>query len=92
MKKLILILFIPLISFCQDDTKKNGLQKLLKQAEKIYKEIENKGTSDIDFNNTDIGNTNFDIADRIGQLTNGWGVGEAGNDAWVDLQWDEIEK
>ena len=65
MKKLILILFIPLISFCQDDTKKNGLQKLLKQAEKIYKEIENKGTSDIDFSNTDIGNTNFDIADRI---------------------------
>ena len=46
MKKLFLILlFIPLFSISQDDSnKKNGLQNLLKQAEKLV------GNIDIDFN------------------------------------------
>jgi hypothetical protein len=44
-KTIIILLFIPFFSFCQDQSnKKNGIENLLKQAEKLVENI------DIDFN------------------------------------------
>lgn len=61
MKKLLLILlFIPLFSISQDDSnKKNGLQNLLKQAEKLV------GNIDIDFKDKVDKNSNNDIEKNI---------------------------
>ena len=69
--RLIILLFF-LISFyvsAQEEKKRNGLKNLLKQAEKLAKDLaldnKKKETKDFFFSTIDIGKTSFNTADRI---------------------------
>ena len=69
--RLIILLFF-LISFyvsAQEEKKRNGLKNLLKQAEKLAKDLaldnKKKETKDFFFSTKDIGKTSFNTADRI---------------------------
>jgi len=69
--RLIILLFF-LTSFfisAQEEKKRNGLKNLLKQAEKLAKDLglddKKKETKDFFFSSIDIGKTSFNTADRI---------------------------
>ena len=69
--RLIILLFFLISSFisAQEEKKRNGLKNLLKQAEKLAKDLglddKKKETKDFFFSSIDIGNTSFSTADRI---------------------------
>ena len=70
MRLIILLFFLisPFIS-AQEEKKRNGLKNLLKQAEKLAKDLglddKKKETKDFFFSSRDIGKTSFSTADRI---------------------------
>ena len=69
--RLIILLFFLISSFisAQEEKKRNGLKNLLKQAEKLAKDLglddKKKETKDFFFSSRDIGKTSFSTADRI---------------------------
>ena len=69
--RLIILLFFLISSFisAQEEKKRNGLKNLLKQAEKLAKDLglddKKKETKDFFFSSIDIGKTSFSTADRI---------------------------
>ena len=69
--RLIILLFFLISSFisAQEEKKRNGLKNLLKQAEKLAKDLGlddmKKETKDFFFSSIDIGKTSFSTADRI---------------------------
>ena len=69
--RLIILLFFLISSFisAQEEKKRNGLKNLLKQAEKLAKDLglddKKKETKDFFFSSIDIGKTSFSSADRI---------------------------
>ena len=69
--RLIILLFFLISSFisAQEEKKRNGLKNLLKQAEKLAKDLglddKKKETKDFFFSSMDIGKTSFSTADRI---------------------------
>ena len=69
--RLIILLFFLISSFisAQEEKKRNGLKNLLKQAEKLAKDLGlddmKKETKDFFFSSIDIGKTSFNTADRI---------------------------
>ena len=69
--RLIILLFFLISSFisAQEEKKRNGLKNLLKQAEKLAKDLglddKKKETKDFFFSAIDIGKTSFNTADRI---------------------------
>ena len=69
--RLIILLFFLISSFisAQEEKKRNGLKNLLKQAEKLAKDLGlddmKKETKDFFFSSMDIGKTSFSTADRI---------------------------
>ena len=69
--RLIILLFFLISSFisAQEEKKRNGLKNLLKQAEKLAKDLGlddmKKETKDFFFSSRDIGKTSFSTADRI---------------------------
>ena len=69
--RLIILLFFLISSFisAQEEKKRNGLKNLLKQAEKLAKDLGlddmKKETKDFFFSTIDIGKTSFNTADRI---------------------------
>ena len=69
--RLIILLFFLISSFisAQEEKKRNGLKNLIKQAEKLAKDLglddEKKETKDFFFSSRDIGKTSFSTADRI---------------------------
>ena len=69
--RLIILLFFLISSFisAQEEKKRNGLKNLLKQAEKLAKDLGlddmKKETKDFFFSSIDIGKTCFNTADRI---------------------------
>ena len=69
--RLIIFLFFLISSFlsAQEEKKRNGLKNLLKQAEKLAKDLGlddmKKETKDFFFSSIDIGKTSFSTADRI---------------------------
>ena len=69
--RLIILLFFLISSFisAQEEKKRNGLKNLLKQAEKLAKDLGlddmKKETKDFFFSSIDIGKTSFSSADRI---------------------------
>ena len=69
--RLIILLFFLISSFisAQEEKKRNGLKNLLKQAEKLAKDLglddKKKETKDFFFLSIDIGKTSFSTADRI---------------------------
>ena len=70
MRLIILLFFLisPFIS-AQEEKKRNGLKNLIKQAEKLAKDLglddKKKETKDFFFSSIDIGKTSFSTADRI---------------------------
>ena len=69
--RLIILLFFLISSFtsAQEEKKRNGLKNLIKQAEKLAKDLglddKKKETKDFFFSSRDIGKTSFSTADRI---------------------------
>ena len=69
--RLIILLFFLISSFisAQEEKKRNGLKNLIKQAEKLAKDLglddKKKETKDFFFSSRDIGKTSFSSADRI---------------------------
>ena len=69
--RLIILLFFLISSFisAQEEKKRNGLKNLIKQAEKLAKDLGlddmKKETKDFFFSSRDIGKTSFNTADRI---------------------------
>ena len=69
--RLIILLFFLISSFisAQEEKKRNGLKNLLKQAEKLAKDLaldnNKEETKDFFFSTIDIGKTSFNTADRI---------------------------
>ena len=69
--RLIILLFFLISSFtsAQEEKKRNGLKNLIKQAEKLAKDLglddKKKETKDFFFSAIDIGKTSFNTADRI---------------------------
>ena len=69
--RLIILLFFLISSFisAQEEKKRNGLKNLIKQAEKLAKDLglddKKKETKDFFFSSIDIGKTSFSTADRI---------------------------
>ena len=69
--RLIILLFFLISSFisAQEEKKRNGLKNLIKQAEKLAKDLglddKKKETKDFFFSAIDIGKTSFSTADRI---------------------------
>ena len=69
--RLIILLFFLISSFisAQEEKKRNGLKNLIKQAEKLAKDLGlddmKKETKDFFFSSRDIGKTSFSTADRI---------------------------
>ena len=69
--RLIILLFFLISSFisAQEEKKRNGLKNLLKQAEKLAKDLglddKKKETKDFFFSSIDIGKISFSTADRI---------------------------
>ena len=69
--RLIILLFFLISSFtsAQEEKKRNGLKNLIKQAEKLAKDLGlddmKKETKDFFFSSIDIGKTSFSTADRI---------------------------
>ena len=69
--RLIILLFFLISSFisAQEEKKRNGLKNLIKQAEKLAKDLglddKKKETKDFFFSSKDIGKTSFSTADRI---------------------------
>ena len=69
--RLIILLFFLISSFisAQEEKKRNGLKNLIKQAEKLAKDLglddKKKETKDFFFSSRDIGKTSFNTADRI---------------------------
>ena len=69
--RLIILLFFLISSFisAQEEKKRNGLKNLLKQAEKLAKDLGlddmKKENKDFFFSSMDIGKTSFSTADRI---------------------------
>lgn len=69
--RLIILLFFLISSFisAQEEKKRNGLKNLLKQAEKLAKDLaldnKKKENKDFFFSAIDIGKTSFNTADRI---------------------------
>ena len=69
--RLIILLFFLISSFisAQEEKKRNGLKNLLKQAEKLAKDLaldnKKKENKDFFFSPIDIGKTSFNAADRI---------------------------
>ena len=69
--RLIILLFFLISSFisAQEEKKRNGLKNILKQAEKLAKDLGlddmKKETKDFFFSSIDIGKTSFSTADRI---------------------------
>ena len=69
--RLIILLFFLISSFisAQEEKKRNGLKNLIKQAEKLAKDLGlddmKKETKDFFFSSMDIGKTSFSTADRI---------------------------
>lgn len=69
--RLIILLFFLISSFisAQEEKKRNGLKNLIKQAEKLAKDLGlddmKKETKDFFFSSKDIGKTSFSTADRI---------------------------
>lgn len=69
--RLIILLFFLISSFisAQEEKKRNGLKNLIKQAEKLAKDLglddKKKETKDFFFSSMDIGKTSFSTADRI---------------------------
>ena len=69
--RLIILLFFLISSFisAQEEKKRNGLKNLIKQAEKLAKDLglddKKKETKNFFFSSRDIGKTSFSTADRI---------------------------
>ena len=69
--RLIILLFFLISSFisAQEEKKRNGLKNLIKQAEKLAKDLglddKKKENKDFFFSSRDIGKTSFSTADRI---------------------------
>ena len=64
---LLFLLFSPIILYGQDEKKRNGLKKLIQQAEQLAKDlrVEKSSPNDYFFSSSDIGSTSFNTADRI---------------------------
>ena len=64
---LLFLLFSPIILYGQDEKKRNGLKKLIQQAEQLAKDlrVEKSSQNDYFFSSSDIGSTSFNTADRI---------------------------